>query len=177
MLLKTTAILAFGLFLASCDRSEEAQAFREGQSIDYYVSRIVDGDTLVADSNGIEDRIRLCGIDAPESDQPLADEAENLLRELLQDEFVLLTPVERDQYDRIVAEVFLAAPEGAPEGTPERFAQEELLIAGLAWIYPQYIDGCPNAEPMRRAEAIARERQVGVWADPASIPPWEWRQN
>jgi len=170
MLLKTTAILIIGLFLASCDRSEEQQAFREGQTTDYYVSRIVDGDTLVADSNGIEERIRLCGIDAPEDDQPLADEATALLRELLQDEFVLLVPVERDRYDRIVAEVFLL-------GEPERFAQEELLIAGLAWIYPQYIDGCPNAEPMQRAEAIARERQVGVWAEPASVPPWEWRQN
>ena len=30
---------------------------------------------------------------------------------------------------------------------------------------------------MQRAEAIARERQVGVWADPANVPPWEWRRR
>jgi len=139
------------------------------------VSKVIDGDTLVADRDGREERIRLCGVDAPEQDQPLAAEATALLEDLVLDEFVVLVPVERNRYGHLVAEIFVLPPEGTD--TPELFVQGELLTAGLIWVYPPYVGGCPNGEVMEGAEAIAREEKVGVWAEPGNVLPWEWRQR
>jgi len=40
-------------------------------------------------------------------------------------------PVNRDRYGRTVAEVFLMSE-------PEQSAQQELLTAGMVYVYPQY---------------------------------------
>lgn len=169
MKLKLTALLVFLTMILGCDRTTDG-------SQDWYVLEVVDGDTLVVEhANGSQDRIRLCGIDAPEDDQPLGDEATALLADLVEGRFIALVPVERDRFDRLVAEVFVEATPGTDE--EERFAQEELLLSGLAWVYPQYVGGCPNGEPMQTAEEIARTQQAGIWSDPASVPPWEWRRR
>lgn len=139
------------------------------------MSQVIDGDTLVADRDGREERIRLCGVDAPKQDQPLAAEATALLEDLVLDEFVVLVPVERDRYGHLVAEIFVLPPEGTD--TPELFVQQELLTTGLVWVYPPSVRDCLNGEVMEVLEAIAREENVGVWAEPGSVPPWEWRQR
>jgi micrococcal nuclease len=56
-----------------------------------------------------------------------------------------------------VAEVFLMTE-------PEQSVQQEMLTSGMIYIYPQYIEGCPNAVGFKMAEAIGKESKVGVWA-------------
>lgn len=163
MRLKLTAFLLSGLFLASCQPKMGIDA----QSETWYVSQVVDGDTLIAERQGNEEHIRLCGVDAPEADQPLGDEAAERLRELVQDQFVVLVPMERDQDDLLVAEISVLPPQGSTE--PERFVQEELLKAGLVWVAPS-VDDCVNGEPIKMAEAIAQQQHLGVWADAERIP-------
>jgi hypothetical protein len=57
-------------------------------------------------------------------------------------------------------------------GQPELFLQEELLFNGLAYIYPEFINGCWNGKSMWVAEQGGRAEQFGVWGTPGSIPPW-----
>jgi micrococcal nuclease len=143
-----------------------------GQSEPWEVVRVTDGDTIVVRSGGREERIRFCGIDAPEADQPMGDQATAYLQRLIDeaDGIVLVSETDRDRYGRMVGEVFMVNPES------EKFLQEELLLAGLAYVYPQYVGSCPNAAPMEIAEAIAQEQRAGVWAGDYQRP-WEFRQS
>jgi len=149
------------------------QLWKQSQGIDtqyWQAGEVIDGDTFTVQQGQTTEKIRLCGVDAPESEQPLGAEAEALVRNLIEGEEVGIVPVERDRYGRQVAEVFVA---GA--GEEETFIQQELLMAGLAYVYPEYVDGCPNGEVMKRAEAIAQENKVGVW-NGEHQRPWEYRR-
>jgi micrococcal nuclease len=147
------------------------------------VIAVSDGDTLKLDRNGETQTIRLCGIDAPEAPkvrkdgtvsapgQPLGQEAKEKLQRLVdkaQGE-VSIVPVERDRYGRTVAEVFVL-------GETEQFIQEEMLKAGLAYVYPEYVQQCPNAEAMQKSEAIGQKKRLGVWAG-AYQRPWDYRRE
>ncbi len=81
----------------------------------------------------------------------------------------MLMETDRDRYGRLVAEVFVRPKE-------EKFVQEELLVAGMAYIYPKYVGSCPNHDPMGRAEALGQEKKVGVWAD-SYQRPWDFRRQ
>ena len=123
---------------------------------------VYDGDTLRVGRNGQELKLRLCGIDAPEKDQPLGIESRDYLRSLLDQNphgKIIIVPVEEDRYSRTVAELFLW-----PDDDPAReiSINSEMLMAGMAYVYPQYVDGCPNGDVFKRAEAIGQETKAGV---------------
>jgi len=154
MRLKVTAFLFFGLLLVGC----QSKLGLEAQSEEWYVSRVVDGHTLVADRKGREAQIRLCGVEVPE-DQSLGDTATVKLQELVEERYVMLLPVAQEQ-NYLVAEVFVEPTQGTDE--MEQSVQGELLLAGLVQVSPS-VDRCVNGEPMKMAEAIAQEQRVGVW--------------
>ncbi|MEK9207587.1 MAG: thermonuclease family protein, partial [Patescibacteria group bacterium] len=91
----------------------------EGQEA-YKVIKVVDGDTIDVDINGEISRLRLIGIDTPETVDPrkpvqcFGREASNKAKELLQGQFIFLesdeTQGERDKYKRLLRYVFL--PDG-----------------------------------------------------------------
>jgi len=126
--------------------------------------RVVDGDTIVVDIEGREERVRLIGIDTPESvaeerpDQCYGVEASDEAKRLLPPgtELVLERDVEpRDQYDRLLAYVYRAED--------QLFINEVMVRDGFAGIlsYP------PNdsfAEHFRSLEATARQEGTGLWA-------------
>ena len=142
------------------------------QSEPWTVTSVTDGDTLVVRRGSQQERIRLCGIDAPEQSQPFGPQAAAYLQRLTSQaqNQVMLVPVERDRYGRIVAEVFTLSASG------ERFLQQELLVAGMAYVYPQYVDGCPNGNGMRMAETIGQRNRAGVWSSNHQRP-WVYRQQ
>lgn len=63
--------------------------------------RVIDGDTVYAIANNT--KIRLHGIDAPESGQAQGRHSTNFLRDLTADSDVIVKPIEFDRYGRIVA--------------------------------------------------------------------------
>ncbi len=63
--------------------------------------RIVDGDTFYL--GGVEERIRLWGIDSPERREPGFDEAAAALSALVADRTLSCEELDRDRYQRIVA--------------------------------------------------------------------------
>jgi endonuclease YncB( thermonuclease family) len=126
------------------------------------VRSVADGDSLVVSPDV---RVRLFGIDSPEGDQPYGDRARAELSRLVAGRVVTVTPVDRDDYGRVVARVSVG----------ERDVNAELVRAGAAWVYRRYTD-----DPMLlAAEAEAREARRGIWslAKPDQVPPWDWRHG
>lgn len=129
------------------------------------VLQISDGDTIVIRTENYEDiKIRLYGIDAPESGQDGGDMATAFLAPL-QGQTVKIIEMDTDRYSRTVALV-------EHNGQSVNLA---LVAEGHAWHYPQYCKSqgiCPKIEA---AENKAREARLGLWQDNKPVPPWEWR--
>ena len=129
------------------------------------VVRVVDGDTLVARVDGADERVRLLGVDAPESVTPerpvecfgpqAAGEARRLMPRgarisLAEDP----SQGKRDRFDRLLAEVTVAG------GTTT--VNEELVAGGFAEVFRG--DGRARLLPsLRQAESAARAARRGLW--------------
>lgn len=97
------------------------------EAVSARVSYVIDGDTMVLE--GVEPRIRLWGVDAPEKGEPGAQAATNALRDLSDNQLVSYIEMDRDRYGRIVARIFL----------PDQREVNRLLIeSGIAEEYCRY---------------------------------------
>lgn len=136
-------------------------------------------DTITVQRGSIKEQIRFCGIDSPElkrgsaPEQPLGRESKANLQRLIDDAHseVQLSIVDSDRYGRKVAEVFTVLGDGS-----EKLLQEEQLKAGLAMVHHQYASNCPNKDTFFKAEEIAKQKHAGVWSDPSTVPPWDYRK-
>jgi micrococcal nuclease len=129
------------------------------------VVRVVDGDTLIARLDGDEVRVRLLGVDAPESvtpDRPVecfgpqaAAEARRLLPRGARVGLATDPSQGRDdRFGRLLAEV---TPEGAALTVNER-----LVAGGFAEVFRG--DGRGRLQPrLRAAEREARDAGRGLW--------------
>ena len=146
----------------------------ESRRCEVVENSIYDGDTFRVKCDGREEKIRLCGIDAPETKQLLGIEARNYLRFLVAEAKgqVIVIEMDRDRYGRSVAEVLLEKPSG------EQSLQEEMLKAGFAYHYKQYSSKCHNRDVFDAAEEIGRSQQRGVWKlQGGGQRPWHYRNN
>jgi len=129
------------------------------------VVSVIDGDTIEVMHDGRAERIRLHGIDCPESGQAFGTRAKQFCSQAAFGKTVGVQPVDTDQYGRTVAEVYL--PQGGS-------LNHGLVAAGLAWWYQQY---APADQTLKDLEARAREARVGLWRDPSPVAPWDFRHN
>jgi endonuclease YncB( thermonuclease family) len=126
------------------------------------VTAVSDGDTLMALCAGIEYRVRISSVDAPESKQPYGPDAKRFTSDLTRGQVVSIHVQDYDRYGRLVARVTL--PDGRDLG-------RELVRAGLAWHYVKY-----SRDPELGAiETSARQARVGLWRDPMAQPPSAFR--
>ncbi|GAB5444932.1 MAG: hypothetical protein Fues2KO_52810 [Fuerstiella sp.] len=129
-----------------------------------YTERVLDGDTIAArDTLDNEFKIRLQGIDAPESDQPYGLDATSLLRGLLIGKTAAVELHDKDRYERHLGTIYVG----------EQNVNERMLSMGLAWHYTKY-DRTPA---YAAAEALAKRKSVGLWRSGDRIPPWDWRNG
>jgi len=125
---------------------------------------IVDGDTLEINSN----RIRLEGIDAPESSQrcqlpvgtwACGEAAESALANPAGGETIRCHGDGYDSYGRLLATC----------STPEEPNLNARLVRdGLAWAFVKYSNKYVDEE------MTARTKKIGVWQEPTQ-PPWQYR--
>jgi endonuclease YncB( thermonuclease family) len=130
------------------------------------VDEVVDGDTLLVRTTGVEEAVtvRLIGIDAPERSHPsigkefLSDEAASHLASLCRGKTVRMEKdaEETDKYDRLLRYVFLPPPDG-------RLLNEEMLRAGMARAYARFPFSRKDA--FLAAEGRARRDGKGLWKD------------
>jgi hypothetical protein len=70
------------------------------------VVSVHDGDTLTAvDAGNVQHKVRLAGIDAPETKQPFGTKSRDRLAELTLRKVVTVTVHDRDQYGRLLADI------------------------------------------------------------------------
>ena len=134
------------------------------------VVAIADGDTLtVLDSANAQHRIRLQGIDAPESNQAFGTRSKQYLSELVFGKEVTVEYDKRDRYGRTLGKVILGGQD----------ACLEQVRAGVAWHYKYYENEQPpeDRRAYAQAEVEARAAKRGLWVDPDPIPPWDFRQG
>ena len=138
---------------------------------DIKVLSIGDGDTIrvTSPSGTNKTTVRLACIDAPETSQaPYGNDARQALQAQLPigTEISLRTKA-TDHYGRSVAEVL--------KGTTN--INQELVAAGAAFVYWQYIEGC-DRETYSLLENEARLKSLGVWQVPGGIQrPWDYRRG
>jgi endonuclease YncB( thermonuclease family) len=145
----------------------ESATMTSGRSATIVPGSIHDGDTLRIRQGEKVTKVRFCGIDAPELAQPLGVESRDYLKRLVGDGAVRVVMVEKDKYDRTVAELFLA------DG---RSVNVEMVRAGMAYHYAKYSGNCSVKGAIVQAESQAQVNRLGVWAG-RHQKPWEYRQD
>lgn len=144
-----------------------------GRTIEGMVRAVYDGDTvLLTTREESRLKVRLYGIDAPETrkpdkpGQPYGDVARRTLMFKVMGRRVTAEIVDIDQYKRAVAVIRYSG----------RDINREMVSEGMAWAYRQYLEGAYASEYIG-AENMARSRRAGLWRESTPHPPWEFRNG
>lgn len=128
------------------------------------VVQIIDGDTIIVLNQKKQKlKIRLEGIDCPESNQDFGNKAKQLTSILCYAKQVKVAQTGIDNYGRILAFIYV-------DGV---CVNEELLKQGLAWHYKKY----NNDENLAQIEWTARYTHMGLWSMKNPIAPWNFRKT
>ncbi|PIY58722.1 MAG: nuclease [Candidatus Yonathbacteria bacterium CG_4_10_14_0_8_um_filter_43_17] len=127
------------------------------------ITRVVDGDTIVVLINGVQEKVRLIGVDTPEifdprgSAQCFGEEASAFTKSLLESKFVRLeadaSQDDRDRYGRLLRYVFL---------DDDTLINQKIIFEGYGHEYT-YRRPYKYQTEFKNAEKGARESQKGLW--------------
>ena len=152
---------ALGLFFAGGLWAQEERYRGE-------VVSVADGDTITVLTTDFERiKVRFYGIDCPEKGQPFGQEAKAYLNSLVYGKTVDVEVLDTDRYSRFVGLVSLNGVE----------VNKLMVSEGWAWTYTFYCKVEGLCRELQASEKRARGQKKGLWSDPESIPPWEWRKN
>lgn len=130
----------------------------------YKVTKVIDGDTFHIDFNGTDEKVRLIGINTPEtvdertSVQCFGKEASTRMKELIEGQIVRLEFDEaegmRDIYNRLLAYVYLE------DG---QMINRKMIAEGYAYEYT-YMTAYKYQKEFRQIQNLARSSLRGLWA-------------
>ena len=129
----------------------------------YEVVRVVDGDTIVINYNGKDEKVRLIGVDTPESVH--SDKSKNTKEGVKVSDYtkskltgkmvsIELDVEERDKYGRILAYVYLDG----------EMYNKHLLEIGYAKV-ATYPPNVKYVEDFKELQKEARENNKGLWQE------------
>jgi endonuclease YncB( thermonuclease family) len=130
------------------------------------VIALADGDTLtLLGADKKEVRVRLEGIDAPETGQAWGMRAKEMLAGLVLSKTVRIVTSGRDDYGRTLGRVYAGGI----------YVNAEMVRTGSAWAYRQYLTDAS----LLKVEQQARNAKRGLWSlsFDETMPPWEWRHG
>ncbi len=127
---------------------------------------VSDGDTITVLHDGRGEKVRLYGVECPEHRQDFSRKAKEFTSERVFGKTVEVKPIGTDRYGRMVGIVTI----------DDKSLNEELVKAGLAWVYIQYCKEffCNRWE---KSQEDAQKAKSGLWSTPNPIPPWKFRQE
>ncbi|MCM0035557.1 MAG: thermonuclease family protein [Burkholderiaceae bacterium] len=136
------------------------------------VVRVSDGDTVNLLVENKQERIRLASIDAPETahgssqpGQPFGEASRKNLAEYVAGKTLTVVCFEKDHYDRHICDIPV-------NGTTANRLQVE---QGYAWANQQAKGKFLRDKTLVDLEKSARQKKLGLWAEPGAIAPWQWR--
>ena len=131
------------------------------------VVSVTDGDTItVLDSSNTQHRIRIYGVDCPESHQDYGQKAKQFTSDLVFGKTVEVKVMDTDRYGRTVGIV----------NVDGKCLNEELVKNGMAWFYGQYCKASFCSQ-WKQYQEEARSRKIGLWEIENPIRPWEFRRK
>ncbi|GIM56794.1 thermonuclease family protein [Capnocytophaga canimorsus] len=156
-------LVAFLLF--SCSKQEEVAQIQKKYDFSVKVIRISDGDSFVGLNDAQQQmRLRIHGIDAPESGQPYGKKAKQKLSEFIFGKQIYLKVLDTDRYGRKIVKI---------QTNHISDVGLEMIKSGLAWHYIKY----DNSHQYSQAQDNARNLELGLWHDASPTPPWQWRSQ
>lgn len=171
-----SAVFAFG---AAGVQAQQVDA-DQNASIMAKVQRIVDGDTIhvrLPDDaqisglgRGANVKVRIVGIDAPESCQAWGKESTKALRQMIPvGSVVLLRPTGVDKYGRLLSDVY-----AGESGNDNQFNVAAAMVAsGNAWNWVERFSSGRYA----KEELAAQGGTKGLWSDSSAQRPSEFRKE
>jgi endonuclease YncB( thermonuclease family) len=152
-------LLTTALLFAATSAAVFAQGVEPGQSFTGKVTSVIDGDTYKVDRPvGPVVKVRLWGVDAPETAQPYGTAATRAARHLVGGESVRAHVEEIGRYGRAVDSLEV---QGSDLGTL-------LVRRGLGWWYREY---APRETEYARLQRQARNASRGLWSQADPVPP------
>lgn len=129
----------------------------------YAVTEVNDGDTITVDMDGKKERIRLIGVDTPETQDPrkpvqcFGKAATEFTRHLIGDQPVRLESdtlsSNRDRYNRLLRYVY------TPDG---KLIQAEIIKQGYGFAYTSF--PFTKSDEFKQYETNARQQELGLWS-------------
>ena len=165
---KHLAQMALGLALALLGPHTTLAATDPGPTLQGQVVRVSDGDTVTLQTQDSTIKIRLAGIDAPETKMPHGPQAKAHLAALVLGKHVHAIAQKKDRYGRTIATLMLNTKD----------VNLAMVQAGMAWHYKQYEREQTEVQALTyaRTELVARGEGRGLWGEADAVPPWAWRQ-
>lgn len=136
-----------------------------------HVGRIWGGDNFEIREEMELHYILIRGVDTPKVGQDYYDEAFQLFTKSVRGQKTRVEIVGRDELMREFADVFVLPKK---ESDLRKDMGLELIKAGLGWYDGMEFD---KAKEYREAEKQAREKKIGLWADPNPVPPWDFEEE
>jgi endonuclease YncB( thermonuclease family) len=158
--------LLLGLLLSISVNLANANEF----SLNGKIERVMDGNTVqLITENSTKVRIRLLGIDAPESTQNFGPESTQHLISLRKSKRVTANCIGVDRYKRSLCKI-------VANGVDLNLEQ---LKSGMAWHYKEYAYSQSKKDQAvyASAETQAQQARVGLWSSNLTTPPWEYRKS
>lgn len=170
---KTIILLCLLTLLISCNPEyqthspETTTAFEQPKTVEAFVDRVVDGDTIQVVIEGDEEIVRFLLVDTPETKhpnlpkQPFGEEASKFAKKVLTNQTVTLEfdGPKRDKYDRLLAYVWFE----------NNMFNELLLEQGLARYAYQYDPPYTYQQQLKQAESQAMGKNIGIWSLPGYV--------
>ncbi len=165
-------ILACLLLITGCDYFDVLDSPDTKGLTPVIVTKVIDGDTAyVRFSDGSEEKVRFIGVDAPEINhptkglEPFGPEAETYARLTLEKERIWLEfdVGERDQYDRLLAYLWLELPTEFSDAELREFQfNARLLLEGYA-VQVTFEPNVKYVDYYSSYEEEARQAERGLW--------------
>lgn len=175
----TMVVLMFAAPLLLILLASPCMALEPIRVIEGHVTKVVDGGTIhVRDLEGAIVKVRLYGIDAPETDkvsqktgrvsrpgQPYGTEAFHALQDKIDTKRVKLEVMAVDRYRQLVSMVWIGSQN----------VNADMVAEGWAWAYRRYLD-TSYASAFINLEEKARREHKGLWQQRNPQPPGEFRK-
>lgn len=165
-LIKTSKSLTISLLMSTAVSTANADFIGK-------VVRISDGDTItVLNKQNEQVRIRFNQIDAPESSQAFGQKSRQNLNYLHQT-LVYVQENSKDRYGRTLGTIYQLKNGQVPQLAVTNSANFKQVKDGYAWAYREYM----KDQIFITAENNARNKKIGLWADPNPMYPSQYRRK
>ena len=115
----------------------------------YFVTKVIDGDTIEVRQEKRNYKVRLSEIDAPEINQKFGTESKNYLASLVLNEEIELIYITEDRYGRIVAKIY----------KDNKDINRSMVRNGLAWVYDYYVED----QSLYNDQNLAKKNSFNIW--------------